>query len=115
MPTKVRMVHTVEYNPNAEAVPTGVVDGDGRIRIVPKSVSHKPGTILEIDDVDVVRRLLEAGAIEILDGGYSDMIENAENVIRAERGASFAKAPEPEKWPQPTYAHERFNTDTDLF
>jgi hypothetical protein len=120
--TKVRTIYAIEYNPNAAVTPTDVVDGDGRVRFVAKTETHKPGAVLDIADAAVVRRLLEAGAIEILDDGWEGEIAAASEVLRTERVGPPAVASKNETWPKPRYPHNRevgigtvIDADIDLF
>lgn len=108
--TKVRAIHAIQYSPNAVLVPTGSLDVDGRVRFAPKVDLHKPGSQFEIDDPAVVQRLLEAGAIEVLDSGWEKVAEEATKVWRRDSGGTSPVEPKPETWPQPRYP---FQTSSD--
>ena len=102
---RIGTIHAVVYSANPEMVRTGAVDKDGRVQFSPKVEQHKPGTILEIEDPAVVRRLLEAGAIELLDAGREEMIEAASKVYLEERGISSSASPKPDKRWQSAHQH----------
>jgi hypothetical protein len=110
---RIRTIHAVVYSASPEMVRTGSVDKDGRVQFSPKVEMHKPGTVLEIDDLAVVSRLREAGAVEILDEGYEELIEAADAVLREERRGASSAAPMPENGSQPKYPSETWSLGTD--